>query len=335
MPGPPPDPDFVLRGHDCELSALHFAPGGAFLVSGDGDGNVALWDLLRRKRAWTARLHAGSVLALWTGIADGQSVLITHGRDHLVHVIPFRPPAEPGKPLKSIIVNTLNYCRMAVLQEGGRTVLAVPSKEDANKIDLLDVAAEAVICPPLAVPDKTEAKACGIVMALAFLTSPQSRRFLAAAYESGDVALFDAEPALAGTSSEAPQMVAKFRVHEEPVLCMSPSPDSSLLCTGSADDSLGFVHLAYQDEKAAVVTLNHVGIRTPGTACALVRPDGKLLISGGWDGKIRLVSTRRKPLAVLRYHREGVAALACGEGGRFASGGKDGRVAVWTVYPDK
>ncbi|KAF2747766.1 WD40 repeat-like protein [Sporormia fimetaria CBS 119925] len=45
-----------------------------------------------------------------------------------------------------------------------------------------------------------------------------------------------------------------------------------------------------------------------------VRSDGRLLVTGGWDSRIRIYSTKTlKEVAVLKWHKEGVYATAFGE----------------------
>lgn len=63
-----------------------------------------------------------------------------------------------------------------------------------------------------------------------------------------------------------------------------------------------------------------------------VSPDGRVAISGSFDSSAILWALDRdEALAVLRIHDSAVnAALALG-GGRFATGGQDGRIAIWAM----
>jgi WD40 repeat protein len=91
-----------------------------------------------------------------------------------------------------------------------------------------------------------------------------------------------------------------------------------------------------------------------------VRSDGRLLITGGWDTRIRVYSTKTlKEVAVLKWHKEGVYSVAFGEiltqeelghgdGATnkrqrerdeqtklkhwVAAGAKDGKVSLWEVF---
>jgi WD40 repeat protein len=73
-------------------------------------------------------------------------------------------------------------------------------------------------------------------------------------------------------------------------------------------------------------------LATAGTGCARYRPDGRLIASAHWDGSVRLWSSRTlRPLAVLRHHRDCVFGLDFNEAGMFATGSKDGSIALWAV----
>ncbi len=82
-----------------------------------------------------------------------------------------------------------------------------------------------------------------------------------------------------------------------------------------------------------------------GLAAARIRPDGALVTSCGWDGRVRLFDWQRLPtrLAVLPHHDgsaycmdygpDDVTASVLGCKGVLATGGKDGKVVVASMYP--
>jgi WD40 repeat protein len=94
-----------------------------------------------------------------------------------------------------------------------------------------------------------------------------------------------------------------------------------------------------------------------------VRSDGRLLVTGGWDSRVRIYSTKSlKELAVLKWHNEGVYAAGFGEileedlsaisveqstglvklqrqrerqlqsKHWVVAGSKDGKVSLWEIY---
>ena len=78
----------------------------------------------------------------------------------------------------------------------------------------------------------------------------------------------------------------------------------------------------------------------------IIRPDKKIVVCGGWDGRLRIFSwvkpEKLKPLAVLNFHADTVEAVAFSdqdvEGGRLhgrkvlVAGGKDGKASLWDIY---
>jgi WD40 repeat protein len=80
-----------------------------------------------------------------------------------------------------------------------------------------------------------------------------------------------------------------------------------------------------------------------GVSAVRVRPDARISVSCGWDGKVRVFDWARfpAPLAVLGGHVGAVHAFAfapegtarvTGVGGVLASAGKDSRIVVHSLY---
>lgn len=104
--------------------------------------------------------------------------------------------------------------------------------------------------------------------------------------------------------------------------------------SGSADSTLAF--LTVDAAAGRVAAAGTQALPTAGVGDAAVRADCRVAATGHWDGRVRLWHARKRaPLGVLRYHSKAVAALAFGGdagAGRLASGGRDGAVAVWSVF---
>jgi len=104
--------------------------------------------------------------------------------------------------------------------------------------------------------------------------------------------------------------------------------------SGSADSTLAFFTV---DLSAATLTCTaEQKLPTAGVAEVAVRSDGRVAASAHWDGRVRLWHARKRvPLGVLRYHSKAAAAVAFAPAGQMqlASGGRDGAVAIWDVFP--
>ena len=101
--------------------------------------------------------------------------------------------------------------------------------------------------------------------------------------------------------------------------------------TGSADDCIVTSTLNYNTGELKIK--HRVRVGGSGTADIQVRDDGRVCAIAGWDGRVRVHHVRTgKALAVLKYHRDGVAAVAFDPmSSRIASVSQDSTVAIWDV----
>ena len=78
----------------------------------------------------------------------------------------------------------------------------------------------------------------------------------------------------------------------------------------------------------------HIELATPGVAAVALRGDSRILAAAGWDKKVRVFhNIKRKPLAVLQYHKAAVNdVLFDPRTQALASASKDGSIALWHVF---
>jgi WD40 repeat protein len=137
------------------------------------------------------------------------------------------------------------------------------------------------------------------------------------------------------------RIIGTFR-SDAPLYDVAFSPDGNLIAASANDNLIRVWKTADAYRTAKPVYLEplrlsgHSGI--VGTFRALVwrivfSPDGRLLISAGGDGTIRLWDPIEGVLLdSYMAHRQGVASLAFGKDGSvLASGGLDGSVRIWKV----
>jgi len=189
---------------------------------------------------------------------------------------------------------------------------------------------------------------------------------LLTAFESGSVTLW-ANLSKCGRSIEgrgwSPLWSAK--AHVDSVMAMAVARENSLAVTVSADNVIALYPLTESDEGGTDFRVRIHTTKHPGNGAVAIRDDGRVCAVAGWDGRIRLYSTKSfKQLGVLAYHRDGcfavafarsvplstfgaaaAAAAACGDeddddradGERadrrnwLVAGSKDSRVSVWNV----
>ena len=195
----------------------------------------------------------------------------------------------------------------------------------------------------------------------------ESGLFVLAAYEGGDLITFlipastlerlnDPDDftirtrCLEDTVSE----IASIKAHPEPILSLSvhdlrPSNDEMytlIMGTCSVDSEIQLLALKKINDFPQVISAEK---SSAGHNTLLFRPDGKLLAVGGFDGHVRIYSTRSKGnkrrlklLCVLKAHSEragDVCFVMRGDEGSsplkknmFVVGGRDGKVSIWEIY---
>ncbi|KAF9382783.1 ASTRA complex subunit [Podila verticillata] len=247
-------------------------------------------------------------------------------------------PNQAPTPVFSLPVNSLNFCTMSILaiehptaiQEWsndtplGRThwhiYVAVPSPTSATMIDVYDIVTPertfaSVGSDNKVTPNHAQDKKWGAVMGIRLfqkkdrsdLVESEGILHMLAGYEDGSVTLFrEQAPAKSKRSME---VVWTIKCHREPVMAMDISSDHEYAISCSSDSLL--VKYKLFGQLQGVPETTQIPLKTAGVAYANFRNDSRILALAGWDGKIRVFSVKTlKPLAVLKYHREGLYCLA-------------------------
>ncbi|KAF8577783.1 WD40 repeat-like protein [Ramaria rubella] len=372
----PPSPVHILRGHGTQINALFFSVDNERLYSGDSAGQVIATSTrsLRPFTSW--RAHSDGIL----GIEEWNDSVITHGRDHkLLFWTRILEPAfltetatTPALPLPilkfSMDVNALNYCRFSLLPEcegGSRALLALPNLIDSSLADVWVIPSADRLHAAVGKTEKTlsmrdgrgpDKTAPGIIMSLhLFRAINQRQPRLLLAYENGSISLFvhteATEKSIEGRGWDSLWTV---KSHAESVMAMVVGRDNLTAFTVSADHLLCRYRLEDKHSDASRLTIHRT--KYPGNGALAIRMDGRIVAVGGWDGKVRLYSTKTfKPLGTLAYHKEGCYAIAFAcdmnkselsqdkkddtddaddreERWRWlATGGKDARVSIWQL----
>jgi len=195
-------------------------------------------------------------------------------------------------------------------------------------------------------------------------TSGRTSLRLLCGYENGTVTCWgytrtDKETSIEGIGWEP---LWNVRLHVESVMAMTVSRDNSFALTVSADHLIGRYDMKSIEEEKADAQDVCTAHRTkhPGNASIDIRDDSRVCAVGGWDGRIRLYSSKSlKSLGTLECHKKSCQAVAFArphdpsvtegstiadeadddmdkdekaERGRWlAAGGQDQRVSLWTL----
>ena len=276
--------------------------------------NTNTWRELHRQKVF----QAGGVLWLDLVEVEGQETLVSQGRFEAVKLL--RRTGEAGGAwleLASFAISHSGFCAGYLHRLQSDLVLAVPSDQSKVLVSRLVQTFIRPLCSLL----KAEA---GTVMTIAQAEADTGR--LLAGYENGEIVLWDWN-----TNSQV------LSVN------LAPAIGTIMSLTWDREKRLGAVvgsedKVVVLDQELEVVTERKV--TNSGLSSALVRADGKILVTGGWDGRLRVFSWLKphklKPLAVLQFHQEAVTSLSSCEspGGKHlvVAGGKDGKISVWDIY---
>ncbi|OCK78945.1 ASTRA-associated protein 1 [Lepidopterella palustris CBS 459.81] len=308
--------------------------------------------------------------------------------------------------LHSLAVNTLNFCGFSMCPERASSspaqlkhvssqeddaksvvsdsiLVAVPATED-KQVDIFQLPSERrLYTAPRVQPIDT-----GMIMALKLIHHPQATNLLLllAGYESGHTAVHLLYTLTTDTPQQAWQTIYLSQPHTQPILSLDASPSLTTYFTSSADAIIAAHRipeipnpqtLTNPPEVPRSATLASAPApvqvafkinptKHSGQQSLRVRSDGRILATAGWDGRVRIYSTKSlKEVAVLKWHREGVygvgfAEVRVGEGHGgvdrvdradgtmqrlqkqrelqmqakhwIVAGSKDGKVSMWEVY---
>ncbi|THV06698.1 WD-40 repeat-containing protein [Dendrothele bispora CBS 962.96] len=246
----------------------------------------------------------------------------------------------------SMDVNALNYCRFSLLRSpmfaksnckaedsslSKESWIALPNLVESSEVDIWTLPS----CDRLhaaigksahsSTLDSNGRGEHGIIMALHLFSTISSPTLssssssthtgahlrLLTAYENGRVILREYSTPGKAKSVEGRgwEAIWNVKLHNEAILAMRVSRDNSLAITASADHLLGRYEINQSDSSANVSYSVH-RTKHPGNSAIALRDDGRICAIGGWDGKIRLYSSKSfKPLGTLRYHKGHCQAL--------------------------
>lgn len=400
----PPVAHATLRAHAFAVTSIDFYSSDS-LISGDEGGWCFAWNIMTRRPRQIWKPHSKSIVSVQFLPQQHQSptglLVLTHGRDHKLKIflltsdqksanvkLPLQTDSGDDWPSPLLVyeqdVNALNFCAAAFAVTSKTTkskclTFVVPStiasenvdvyqvdREDGNKLTRRAAAIESPTPPnqPL-FPDSETSRNAGIVMALLLVDIPNTDSLLViVGYESGLVAGFKLE----GTK---PVLIYATKCHSQPILSLDLDATSFAWFMSSSADAKIVQHplmdlVVGTPDPWGIMPLLSYDTKHSGLASLAVRSDSKIFATAGWDGMIRVFSTRRstkqsfKCLAVFKGGRQnGVTTVAfspiseqpttqtteeplslaskiqarrTGNAHLLAVGGKDGRISLFSLY---
>ncbi|KAK7033020.1 WD40 repeat-containing protein [Favolaschia claudopus] len=344
----PPSPTHLIRSHSSDVTAVHFSNDNERLYSGDASGRVVVTSTrsLRAFASWLA--HTDSILGLqewgprivthsrdhklhvWNRVEDlpssarvGESAALSDLPTPILYY--------------SLDVNALNYCRFSLLPSAfdpDEALIALPNLVESSEADVWSLPSKERIHASVGTertksifsPGGRENMRTGLIMSMhLFRANPPlegsasqvGELRLLCAYEDGSVALRrfvgTVEKPTTSVEGRGWEVIWKCKLHVEAIMAMRVSLDNQLALTVSADHIVGRYDLtagigAEESWNSSPGTTHRT--THPGNGCIAIRDDGRVCAIGGWDGRVRLYSTKNlRPLGTLRYHKSGCQAV--------------------------
>lgn len=294
-----PGTELYYKVHTSDVAGVALSPSGRYAVSGSIDQSAVIWDLTTH--TVTHRLDAsqiGSVTALVYSPTQ-ERVLLGLGNGELVLW-----DATSGALHQRLQGASAAITALAYAPDGQRALAG----DAAGGLTLWDTANGALL--------QTFPAHQTAILALAI--SPDGTTALAGAQDA-DVWLWQLNTG---------DQIQQFAGHRRAVIFVAYGPSPGYIITGSSDRNMG----VWNVETGKLEGNFTLDVHTQGIGSIAVAPDGVTVISGGWDGSIRLWGSpwRGGLIRSLLGHRAPVIALAVSQDGRhLIAGSKDGVVRIW------
>lgn len=331
-----PDPLFVLRGFKSTVSSIAFINyrRNDCLLTGTDDGVITIWDLRTRRPLVSQNCHQHKIIWLFSSTTLNVNLdvlFISQSKDGFVHLNKETNDSTQLSVCKSYQISNFSFASSDLLYIDGSHLLCAPSSSGHENIDIINLESEELI-------EILKSDNQGMVMAIKLKAhfADKNQFFLLAGFESGHLNLWT-------INFESRKLKMIFNrnviVSKDMVTCLEFDPQKRHGFCGSTTHELSKFALDDNDE---LVLTSRRKISNPGTSCTVIRPDGKIVVFGGWDGRIRVFSNKTfKPLAVIDIHKKGIESITFTKGPIelikehsyiFAVCSRDQTVSLWSIY---
>lgn len=334
----PPDPVFTLRA--AEMAPIHSIcfncnSSSQQLLTGTQDGKVFTWDLsviihtyalnqfrfeyVTAKFIFQTNRHRSKIM-----VGSSTILKVHHTPDTLW-------TQEKGGCVKSWKLTESNYvldqtltpdycgfCRCQIIES--ENLLFLPQKDAQIDVHTLD--GKKVM--NLSLPQDIKP---GEVMCFKHLDI-SNNQYLLAAYESGDVFIWDLK---------TQKSISSLKLREFP-LALDYDLTLGRGIYGNSSESIQVFSISKADMKISLKC--EIIMKNAGVNVLKIRNDKKVFVSGGWDGRLRVYSWKSlRPLAVLTEHKAALqdicfsdCAINLWSSPIMAAGGLDSAVTLWDIY---
>lgn len=328
-----PSPEFYLNvGHavSCLTFHQHLDTRLDVLIAGLSNGKVLVFDCADWKMLFDEDIFDNGVLWLQTAPGDSGSLLFIQARFQGLKVfdISINNKIEL-REIADFYISHQGFCKGFIDNQGSDIFMFAPSQDSKLTVSVFKkpyIRPKSTLNPETSLKDEK----FGSLMSC----SRYSDTKILTAYENCQIILWDW-----GTNE---------------MLINIPVPECGTVMSVVGSDKLGHCVVAGAENKIVVLKVEQDYFQVvkiheatnSGIGTLALRPDLPILISGGWDSRIRMFSLKHpqklKPLVVLDFHSEAVESLVvttskissgmCKDKSLTAAGSKDGKISIWSLY---
>lgn len=341
-----PPPIFTLRGHHADVTALHLIDNlhEPFLVSGDLNGVVIIWNMLTLRIATQSNeLTTGKILSIkqiFQNKSTTSSCLVIQSREGFVKLVRVEEKKVSPDELAAIIIEEIkSYPSSPLLFSRGDSITIEEKSYLAHSsiIEECQIALRVIDCnfktvnsAPIKRPAIAGAKSVPSCFDVKLIASSEKNLYILCGYEDGVVCVFycvnkvyrdkslneksKMESGLEislirNIDTEFKEFITSFDycIHSDLLICGSPL-DKILIAEINLNRTVTPDQPEIEGNEKITARFEYLDLKSNGVSQISIRPDAKLFAAALWNSQIRIYSTSKKLklLAIIDNHSKRV-----------------------------
>ncbi|KAJ2162620.1 Astra associated protein 1 Asa1 [Coemansia sp. RSA 552] len=299
-------PEFVFRGHQAAVNSVCFFADDRYLVSGDQDGLVIVWNMaLKRPLVKIANAHSAAVLAV-SGV--GTDTVVTQGRDNKLCIWKLTAGefTATAECVDTQPVESMNFCRVSCTRSCTADTWVAGLEADAVGQAFV-YNAERRLKHTFSIERKSATRTGAREdppMCLRLVSVSDSELLLYVGYESTALQCFRLSTPL--DRLEVVPLASVSTPHKEPVMGIDAS--EQLVYTCAADNQVCCFELSVSG-LCPSATVPAAQLPNPGGSEIRCFPSLSLVAVAGWDYAAHLYTSSLEHVTTVRFHRAALTSL--------------------------
>lgn len=212
----------------------------------------------------------------------------------------------------AIPCGTYTFCRMDTLRFDNETLISYPSTKLENAINVL-IEGKSYLLKNF----MSQSQSTGMCLFTKLYAGEGEVVLMICGYESGKLIVLKLTPSL-----KKHEIIFEERIFEES--CTSADLFNETIVAVSAGKSVKII-------RNFTTETDTIELPFPGFNAVAIRSDGKLFVTGGWDGKLRYFSMKSgKLLAIIDHHFDSISDIKFRNDFELLAACIDGTISLWT-----